>query len=326
MYRATLPTDTQSPAPVDHAWQRKTLPLELVEHIFDLFFLENRKFEDIRPFSMANTQFRTVALRKYMSTLRIYSKEQMISYTLMHYSIASRSSPHAYAGFEWVNEGRKSNSGKHSESHLGQSNAPMVASRLTSLKMTCLWRIDVGLLSMVAKIFPALMDLHLTCSENLDTSCCWLCYEESSMAVIHSPIPGHYANTAFAEALLPLTRLVHLHLGIFLSDEDMLEENISRGTDEEDLEDEMEHPHDGELLPFPHGPGDCPFCAVRTRELEASLAMARKLRSVKTISWSSFFPQKQSTTRRTSVGDGRTTTTYVLRANGRIRVRRRPWD
>lgn len=112
-----------------------------------------------------------------------------------------------------------------------------------------------------------------------------------------------------------------------------LEENISRRTDEEDLEDETEHPHDGELLPFPHGPGDCPFCAVlvsasevRTRELEASLAMARKLRSVKTISWSSFFPQKQSTATRTSVGDGRTTTTYVLRANGRVRVRRRPWD
>lgn len=77
---------------------------------------------------------------------------------------------------------------------LSKPTLPVMASRLTSLKMTGLWRIDVDLLSTVAKTFPGLTDLHLSCSENLDTSCCWLCYEESSMAVIHSPIPDHYAN------------------------------------------------------------------------------------------------------------------------------------
>lgn len=170
--------------------------------------------------------------------------------------------------------------------------------------------------------------------------------------------------------------MVHLHLGIFLSDEDMVdahidhydspreyerallvyaaekrpdkpvttlsqsersngesEESLSYRTDGEDLEDELDHRRDGEILPFPHGPGDCPICAVlvsasqvRARELEASLAIARKLRSVKTISWSSFFPSKPCTTAHASAGDGKTTTTYVLRANGRVRVRRRPWD
>ncbi|KAI5984740.1 hypothetical protein EDD15DRAFT_2480018 [Pisolithus albus] len=332
-----LPSDSTnghtSPVPVDHAkgvwgWQRKTLPLELVEQIFDLFFLENKAFKDIRPFSMASTQFRTVALRRYMSTLRIYSKGQLVSYTLMHHSIASRSSPHAYSGFDWVNK----------------PTLPEMAPGLTSLKMTGLSRIDIDLLGTVAKTFPGLTDLHLSCSENLDTSCCWLCYEESSTAVIHSPIPDHYANVktltnAFAEALRPLIRLVHLHLGIFLSDEDMVdahgehydspqeyeralfaftaekkpdkavttlsqseisngesEENISCTTGEGDLGDDLEHRYDGEMLPFPHGPDQCPLCAilvsaseVRTRELEASLAMARKLRSVETISWSSFF-------------------------------------
>ncbi|KAI6167295.1 hypothetical protein EDD17DRAFT_1469258 [Pisolithus thermaeus] len=370
-----------SPAPVDYGkvvqgWQRKTLPLELVEHIFDLFFLDNKAFKNIRPFAMASTQFRTVALRRYMSTLRIHSKEQLTSYTLMHYSITSRSPPHAYSGFGWVNRIQ----GNILNRILSKPTFSVLASRLTSLKMTSLWRIDVDLLGAVAKTFPALTDLHLSCSENLDTSCCWLCYEESSIAVIHSPIPDHYANVktltnAFAEALLPLIRLVHLHLGIFLSDEDMVdahvdhydspqeyeralfahtaekkaekpvttlsqsersngesEENISCKTDEG--EDELEHQYDGELLPFPHGPDECPLCAilvsaseVRTRELEASLAMARKLRSIETISWSSFFPLKQCTTERASVGDqSRTATAYVLRADGRVRVRRRPWD
>ncbi|KAI6124876.1 hypothetical protein EDD16DRAFT_1825970 [Pisolithus croceorrhizus] len=374
-----------SPAPVDHVkdvqeWQRKTLPLELVEHIFDLFFLNNKAFKNIRPFAMASTQFRTVALRRYMSTLRIHSKEQLISYTLMHYSIASRSSPHAYSGFDWVKWDGSRVQGNILNRILSKPTFSVLASRLTSLKMTSLWRIDVDLLGAVAKTFPALTDLHLSCSENLDTSCCWLCYEESSIAVIHSPIPDHYANVktltnAFAEALLPLIRLVHLHLGIFLSDEDMVdahvdhydspqeyeralfaytaekkaekpvttlsqsersngesEENISCKTDEG--EDDLEHRYDGELLPFPHGPDECPLCAilvsaskVRTRELEASLAMARKLRSIEMISWSSFFPPKQCTTEHASVGDqSGTATTYVLRVDGRVRVRRRPWD
>lgn len=111
------------------------------------------------------------------------------------------------------------------------------------------------------------------------------------------------------------------------------EENISCTNDEEDLEHNLEHRYDGELLPFPHGPDQCPLCAilvsaseVRTRELEASLAMARKLRSVETISWSSFFPLKQCSAAGACVGDqSRTTTMYVLRTNGRVRVRRRPW-
>lgn len=112
------------------------------------------------------------------------------------------------------------------------------------------------------------------------------------------------------------------------------EENISCTTGEGDLGDDLEHRYDGEMLPFPHGPDQCPLCAilvsaseVRTRELEASLAMARKLRSVETISWSSFFPLKRCSVAGAIVGDqNRTTTTYVLRANGRVRVRRRPWD
>lgn len=89
-----------------------------------------------------------------------------------------------------------------------------------------------------------------------------------------------------------------------------------------------------EVPPFPHGPEMCPICSimvsvpdVRTRELEASLALAQKLKSLRTISWSSFFAWKHPSEDGRRIGDWqRVTKTYVLRSGGRVRVRRRPWD
>jgi len=74
------------------------------------------------------------------------------------------------------------------------TNSPMV--HLTSLTLTELWRIDALLLGMVSGAFPGLMSLHLSCSEHLDVSCCWACFEDSSSAVIHSPIPNHFPTVA----------------------------------------------------------------------------------------------------------------------------------
>lgn len=89
-----------------------------------------------------------------------------------------------------------------------------------------------------------------------------------------------------------------------------------------------------EVPPFPHGPELCPICSimvsapdVRTRELEASLALAQKLESLRRISWSSFFAWKLPSEGERRIGDWqRVTNTYVLRSGGRVRVRRRPWD
>lgn len=89
-----------------------------------------------------------------------------------------------------------------------------------------------------------------------------------------------------------------------------------------------------EVPPFPHGPELCPICSivvsapdVRTRELEASLALAQKLKSLRTIGWSSFFAWKLAAEDERKVGDWqRATKTYILRNGGRVRVRRRPWD
>jgi hypothetical protein len=69
---------------------------------------------------------------------------------------------------------------------------PRFPSQLTSLTMTRLWRIDVPLLKTVASAFPSVEILHLSCSEQLDVSCCWPCFEESSTAVVHSPIPNYF--------------------------------------------------------------------------------------------------------------------------------------
>ena len=197
-------------------------------------------------------------------------------------------------------------------------------------------------------------------------SCCWACFEDSSSAVVHSPVPNHFPTVAsltvrssaryplivetllqseFTKALKPLTKLTHLHLGIFLSDEDMLEnhidhydspgaysrvlrtaltqnrnlahtgttlsqsespsnvhlEHVSYREDEDDPDDSKTAAITtfDEVPPFPHGPELCPICSitvsapdVRTRELEASLVLAQKLKSLKTISWSSFFAWK----------------------------------
>jgi len=72
----------------------------------------------------------------------------------------------------------------------------LALSRMTSLRLTCLWCIDIPLIKMVARLFAALTSLHLSCSENLDVSCCWICFEDSSLGVTHSPIPNHYVNVS----------------------------------------------------------------------------------------------------------------------------------
>lgn len=226
------------------ALNRCTLPLELIERIFFFFFLKCKTFSDISAFSMANTRFRTIALRRYMRTLHIESRNQLVSHILMHYSIVSRSVEPSHVGFHWVKYAihaymlkmaRLSHSViirnlsiapvvinstrlkfklfpnlrslKLSLATTGGATqkdqlirlydnplAPMTMLHMTSLTLTSLSRIDALLLNIVGKTFPMLMNLHLSCSENLDMSCCWICFEESSTALIHSPIPNYYAD------------------------------------------------------------------------------------------------------------------------------------
>jgi hypothetical protein len=149
-------------------------------------------------------------------------------------------------------------------------------------------------------------------------------YQMSFVADIHRIISR--------EALKLVTQLTDLHLGIFLSDEDMVERHLEHydspltfdqtlrtafspkcaslltGTVLSQLEtespndhisysvdqdDEKEESHCGactEFLPFPHGPELCRTCNligsapnVRTRELEVSLALARRIKTLRTV-------------------------------------------
>jgi hypothetical protein len=65
---------------------------------------------------------------------------------------------------------------------------------LTMLKLTQLPRIDVQLLSFVAKGLPNLVYLHCTSIEGLDMDCCPNCYEDSLTRINHSPIPDMFPD------------------------------------------------------------------------------------------------------------------------------------
>lgn len=88
-------------------------------------------------------------------------------------------------------------------------------------------------------------------------------------------------QTAYSTALAPLQYLKNLHLGIFLSDEQLFTSHIDHIEDNESIF----------LL------GGCDLCdeeddeaLVLANEEEAAVALAEKLGSLDTVAWSSFFP------------------------------------
>lgn len=77
---------------------------------------------------------------------------------------------------------------------------------LTVLKLTYLPRIDTALLAQVASRFPSLATLELSSAERLDEECCWLCFQESSSCILHSPIPDFFPSVeALAVRMRPLS-------------------------------------------------------------------------------------------------------------------------
>ncbi|KAJ6607502.1 hypothetical protein B0H10DRAFT_552166 [Mycena sp. CBHHK59/15] len=186
---------------------------------------------------------------------------------------------------------------------------------LTLLALTSLPRIDIPLLRLIADCFPYLVDLYLSCTERLDFSCCWNCCGESLGLTIHSPVPDMFSDStdmavrgtlcgglhmstdcprdAFADVLTPLTQLVHLHLGIYLSDEQLLDFHLL---------------HDELLSEILSGPEECGICEkaahhVRLRERAASLVFAQKLKALRTIAFSSFFVNNEICNREAKLQD-----------------------
>ena len=60
---------------------------------------------------------------------------------------------------------------------------------LTDLSLSDLPEVNPRVLDKIAQKFCNLRSLELHCTERLDTSCCWDCFEESASCIWHSPIP-----------------------------------------------------------------------------------------------------------------------------------------
>jgi hypothetical protein len=150
------------------------------------------------------------------------------------------------------------------------------------------------------------------------------------------------AKNDFASALKPLVHLTHLHLGIFLSDDQLSYSHIAHSLDDEE---------NGGMV---DGSGRCSRCFklavedIRMREMDASAAIALQLKSIRSIGWSSFFTDDENESEErhwagqeddhAPAGNEKAdeestdedaldmkTTMWVWRTNEKIMLRRCPW-
>ncbi|KIY53011.1 hypothetical protein FISHEDRAFT_34248 [Fistulina hepatica ATCC 64428] len=198
---------------------------------------------------------------------------------------------------------------------------------LCVLTLTSLPRTDPKMLRLIAQTLPGLEELYLSCIERLDFNSPWYCLQESLSCTIHSPIPSVCCDhlrlaTSYANELTVLRRLSRLHIGVFLSDEQLLECHI----DHAELVSDRVPSFDG-----------CAIChesrdIVQRRESEAAIYMARFLPSLKSMGWSSLFHgprEQQSKSTTPGVEDDRrgkscrlSTRVEIIRRNRSITCRR----
>ncbi|TFK90140.1 hypothetical protein K466DRAFT_644575 [Polyporus arcularius HHB13444] len=287
---------------------RNGLPPEILDRIVLLLVSDTAGFPAIASLSLVSWQFRQLAFRRYYATLRVRSARHWVrscridgmyswvrsldtSTPFFQYKLdaLSRFASLQDLTLDFSADGLAT---QRSRCLLLFKN---VTAGLSSLKLTHLPRIDVTLLSLLAGRFPALSKLELSCTERLDEQCCWLCYEESSSCVVHSPIPDCFPSaerlaSVFGNALKPLRKLEHLFLGIFLSGADMLNCHFDRCATVVILS-----PRTGWYSSPPFGPDRCEIClvehgaTVRERERIASALLAKLLPSLETIGWSTYF-------------------------------------
>ncbi|CAL1715238.1 unnamed protein product [Somion occarium] len=311
-------------------------PVEVLDEIFVWCLADKHEFPEIANLSLASYQFRQIVLRQYFVTLYAHSRESwsnicQIPGVFSWVRVLNCISVSLFSGlsnllcFHNLREVHIdfSPEGLHTQQTCARKIFKYLPAKLTALELSYLPKIDVDLLSRIALKFPMLKALKLSCSERLINDCCWECYEESSSCTIHSPIPDIYIDAddmayAFGSALKPLKHLEHLHLGIYLSELELFYYHI--------LHCQMV------ILPsmnrvWPHAPNDCEHCCqnfadeVRTTELFASAALARYVPSVKTICWSSFFAADEPG----DYPDEQTTMVWVMRKDGKVKVRRAVW-
>ncbi|KAG7444473.1 uncharacterized protein BT62DRAFT_971188 [Guyanagaster necrorhizus] len=358
------------------------LPTEILDEIVQFALviastdLDYPGFAFIRSLTLASSCFRKIVFRRYLSSLTLNTLSQLDNTFKLLLSLGDE--PFAGA-FSWVRTVHAPSGILSAQPHASQlcyltnlnelsincnhegfstyqqrfklicvnltSCSPIMT--LTTLTLTALPRIETRMLQRIALSFPSIVNLYLSCTERLNFSHCWCCLEDSLTCTMHSPVPERYLEvhdlaTAFADALKPLKNLTDLHLGVFLSHEDLVYSHMRHA------------PH---YLGHPDiisAPSECDICAdhakdVRMDELAASLIVARKIRGLQTIGWSSFFgygggdwasngekadddvndggggDQVEDTNSDIIVGNDCKTKVWILRMNGRVRVRRVPW-
>ncbi|KAF5384621.1 hypothetical protein D9757_007515 [Collybiopsis confluens] len=195
---------------------------------------------------------------------------------------------------------------------------PSSRQSLSVLIIDMLPRIDRSLLSHISTTFPSLKKLFLSVTDRL-SSCEfpillqstqrlllyyhhpeWDRFMDTLECCLHSPIPHshgdlHLLVEAFSNALQPLTHLNELHLGVFLSNEEMISNHILSHLNEK-ISAVTAATTTARSL------SDCRQCqetfraGVREREELASRLMFRRLPSLCLISWSTLFLDSTSIT------------------------------
>ncbi|KAL1742120.1 hypothetical protein HDZ31DRAFT_43950 [Schizophyllum fasciatum] len=304
------------------------IPLEIVNYVIKIVLARHRVgspkvFRELSALSLACHSLRHLVLRAYLRDVVISTRRQWEGHSHLAFSIENRYLPcYLEGGLSWTRTlslpstciarsnapilmhltrlrqlsldfAQDGLSTQHTRLQLIVNNLTLrmpsaTCDQLTALTLTSLPRIDVSMLRLVARHFPLLADLYLSCTERLEDT--WWSFEDSASCTLHSPIPYVYADenhlaTAFSIALKPLTNLISLHLGIYLSDEDFL----SAHSDECHLSCGEENPYG-----CVSGISACPYClptAARTRqrELRASILFAQNLKALRCIGWSSLF-------------------------------------
>ncbi|KAL5492439.1 hypothetical protein ACEPAI_3886 [Sanghuangporus weigelae] len=335
-FRVSKCSTSPSPLKTARAYTNCIFPAEILEFIVQEAYNSDHSFAAISGFASASYAFRQIALRYVYAHVHIGSRKRWTD-GMPDVRELSRWVRSLCAAFQALSVPEAVNlrsfrllravhitfktetlANIHRTTFLLLENLP---AEITELKLTDLPDVNMKMLYEIAQRFRALRSLEVNCAERLDSTCCWDCFEESSSCIWHSPIPGLFADPeeftiALRNILRPLSKLEHLHLGVFLSTEDILFEHFT-------------HAHhfcgDGCVHAKPFGPEWCTICFeryaedVRLAELQATLMLAQILKELRSMTWASFFG------RQLQEMNGRSTTIWVHRKDRSIRVRRRPW-
>lgn len=308
------------------------LPVELLDYIVTHLLFDKPHFAAINALSRASRLLREIAFRQFFSALFVTTKDQwrnmcriprmtcwVRALEATSKSLYARPSnlldfPHLTSvSIDFDAEGLKM---QKTSAKLILAHMPAQLKRLELLHLPS---IPVYLLSLICDACPLLDALVLRCSDRLIAECCWSCYGAAADGTIHSPVPDHICNVSdfvksYGAVLRPLTKLSYLHLGIFLSPQDLFTAHLEHVVVPTDIREQ------------PYGPDLCSLCEehadeIRETELAAAAAIAGYLPRLEAVTWSSWFARAEP-------GDDfreRSTTAWVLRDEQGVLVRRAPW-